>query len=122
MVDFTVSGTIGGHQVSGKTTSTSFSVPCAGAGADQVLAVHWLGNVDQTRLQGEIDFKPGTWTLGSSQAQGTASLGVVGGKSYDSLAATAGTVTTGPAGGSINATFTGTSTVHVSGTWTCPSG
>ena len=120
MVDFSVSGTIGGHQVSGKTTNTSFSVPCVGAGANQVLAVHWTGSVDTTRLEGEIDFKPGTWTLGSNQAQGVASINVSGGKSYDSLSATAGTVTTSASGGSINATFTGTSTVQVSGTWKCP--
>lgn len=122
IVDFEINGSIGGKQVSGKLSNGAFSVPCSGAGADQVLAVHWTGTVGTTGLQGEIDFKPGSWTLGSSSAQGVATVGELGGKPADSLAAVSGTVTTQPSGGSINATFAnGPGSLQVSGTWTCPS-
>lgn len=121
IVDFEINGSIGGKQVSGKLRNGAFSLPCSGAGADQVLAVHWTGTVGSTGLQGEIDFKPGSWTIGSSAAQGVATVGLVGGKPADSLAGTSGTVTTQPGGGTINATFAnGPGSLQVSGTWTCP--
>ena len=120
-VTFEISGTIGGRPVSGRLAHGALSVPCAGAGADQVLSVHWTGDADSVGLAGEIDFKPGTWTMGSAAAQGIATLGLQGGKPADSLAAVSGTVTTGSGGGLIDATFAGGSdTAHLSGAWVCP--
>jgi hypothetical protein len=104
-------------------TNGSLTVPCAGAGADQVLAVHWSGTAppSNAQLQGEIDLKPGSWTFGSTSAQGIASVGLAGGKPADDLVATSGTVTTAQTGGRIDATFTGgTDSVHLSGSWVCP--
>jgi hypothetical protein len=118
-IDFTVDGTIGGKPVSGPLNSGAFTMACEGSGC-QALLVHWTGTASGTGLQGEIDFKPGTWTIGSASAQGTASIGLAGGKAIDSLAATSGTVTTGSGGGTIDATFSdGGGPVHLSGTWTC---
>jgi hypothetical protein len=64
-LDFDITGSIGGKQVVGKLTNGSFTVPCVGAGAGQVLVVHWAGTASQTstQLHGEIDFKPGSWTI-----------------------------------------------------------
>lgn len=85
--------------------------------------MHWSGSASGTELEGEIDFKPGSWTIGSPTAQGTASLGLLGGKATDGLGATSGTLSTGSGGGSIDAMFTdGPGSIHLSGTWTCPAG
>ena len=121
VIDFTVGGSIAGHQVSGKLSNGTLTVPCMGAGANQILTMHWTGDSGSTSLQGEIDFKPGTWTIGSAAAQGSASIGVLGGKAIDNLIGTSGTVTTQTSGGSINAMFAGgADSLHLSGTWTCP--
>jgi hypothetical protein len=83
--------------------------------------MHWSGSVSGTQIDGEIDYKPGTWTIGSASAQGAASIGLLGGKAIDNLGATSGTVTTDQAGGSIDATFSeGGGPIHLSGTWVCP--
>jgi hypothetical protein len=120
-ISFDVSGSIGGQAISGKVTNGRLTVPCSGAGANQVTAVHWTGNAGNADLEGEIDFKPGSWTLGSASAQGVASVGLAGGKAADSLVATSGSVTTGASGGTIDGTFTGgADTLHLSGSWTCP--
>jgi hypothetical protein len=122
-LDFDITGSIGGKQVVGKLTNGSFTVPCVGAG--QVLVVHWAGTASQTstQLHGEIDFKPGSWTIGSPTAQGTVTVGLLGGKAADALGATSGTVTTVSSGGTIDAMFTnGPGTIHLSGAWTCPAG
>ena len=121
-ITFDVSGSIGGKPVSGRLTNGMLTVPCSAAGANQVLVVHWTGSAPPSSvpLQGEIDLKPGTWTFGSG-AQGTASVGLEGGKATDSLVPSSGTVTTTPAGGSIDATFTsGADSLHLSGSWVCP--
>lgn len=122
LIDFDVDGSIGGHAVQGKLATTSFTVPCATSGSDQIITVHWIGEAPiNTALQGEIDFKAGSWTLGSTSAQGSATVGIQGGKANDALVATSGTVTTSTAGGTINGTFTGgADSLHVSGSWTCP--
>ena len=121
VISFDIDGSIGGRTVSGKLAHGAFTVPCAGAGATDVVTVHWRGDVAPTSLQGEIDFKPGTWSLGSSSAQGVATVGLLGGKPADDLIASAGTVTTAASGGSIDGTFTnGGDSLHVSGTWRCP--
>jgi hypothetical protein len=122
VIDFDVNGTIGGHAVQGKLAQASFTVPCATTGSDQIITVHWIGEAPvNTALQGEIDFKPGTWTLGSMTAQGTTTVGLQGGKANDALVATAGTVTTATTGGTINGTFTGgADSLKISGSWTCP--
>jgi hypothetical protein len=119
-IDFSVSGALGGKQLAGKVTNGAITLACQRSGT-QVLSVHWTGTASGTGLQGEIDFKPGTWTIGSATAQGSASIGLLGGKAADSLGASSGTVTSGPTGGSIDATFAdGGGPVHLSGTWTCP--
>jgi hypothetical protein len=123
VIDFTVNGSIGGQTVAGKLKNTRLTIACMGAGADQILTVHWAGDASSsgTPLQGEIDFKPGTWDLGSSSAEGSATIGLAGGKAADSLVASSGTVTTGSTGGSINAVFDqDMSQLKVAGTWTCP--
>jgi hypothetical protein len=113
---------IAGQQVAGKLTHTSFTVACVGAGPDQILAVHWIGTSPSgSGLNGTIDFKPGTWQLGATSAQGTATIGAIASKPGDSLVGTSGTVTTQPTGGSIDGTFDqGSGQVTVKGTWTCP--
>jgi len=123
VVDFNLNGSIAGHTVAGKLKNTRLTIACMGAGADQILTVHWEGTASSsgTPLQGEIDFKPGTWDLGSSSAQGSATIGLAGGKPADSLMASSGTVTTGSTGGSINAIFDqDMSQLNVAGSWTCP--
>jgi len=123
VVDFNLNGSIAGHTVAGKLKNTRLTIACMGAGADQILTVHWEGTASSsgTPLQGEIDFKPGTWDLGSSSAQGSATIGLAGGKPVDSLMASSGTVTTGSTGGSINAIFDqDMSQLNVAGSWTCP--
>lgn len=122
LIDFDVNGSIGGHAVQGKLATTTFTVPCATSGSGQIITVHWIGEAPvNTPLQGEIDFKAGSWTLGSTSAQGGATVGIEGGKATDALVATSGTVTTSTAGGTINGTFTGGgSSLHLSGSWTCP--
>jgi hypothetical protein len=119
---FDVKGTIGGHAVEGRVADARFSVDCNGAGPDQILVVHWEGDAPaNTPVQGEIDFKPGTWTLGSTTAQGSATIGLQGGKANDALVATTGTVTTDAGGGTIDGTFTGgADSLQVTGSWTCP--
>jgi hypothetical protein len=121
-IDFDVNGSIGGHQVQGKIANGAFTIPCVGAGPDQILTVHWSGEAPvNTALQGEIDLKPGTWTLGGSSAQGSATVNLAGGKATDSQVASSGTVTTAPTGGTIDAQFTGGSdSLHIAGTWSCP--
>jgi len=123
VVDFNINGSIAGHTVAGKLKNTRLTIACMGAGADQILTVHWEGTASSsgTPLQGEIDFKPGTWDLGSSSGQGSATIGLAGGKPADSLMASSGTVTTGSTGGSINAIFDqDMSQLNVAGSWTCP--
>ena len=123
VVDFNINGSIAGHTVAGKLKDTRLTIACMGAGADQILTVHWEGTASSsgTPLQGEIDFKPGTWDLGSSSAEGSATIGLAGGKAADSLVASSGTVTTGSTGGSINAVFDqDMSQLNVAGSWTCP--
>jgi len=122
VVDFTINGSIAGQSVAGKLKNTRLTIACMGAGADQILTVHWEGTASSsgTPLQGEIDFKPGTWDLGSSSAEGSATIGLAGGKAADSLVASSGTVTTGPTGGSINAVFDqDMSQLNVAGSWAC---
>jgi hypothetical protein len=119
-IDLDVEGTIGGQQVSGKLTHTSFTIACNGAGPDQILVVHWIGTSPSgPGLNGAFDLKPGTWQLGSSSEQGTATIGNIAGAS---LVGTAGTITTQPTGGSItNGVFNqGSGQVTVNGSWTCP--
>jgi hypothetical protein len=122
LITFDVTGSIGGHAVQGRVANASFAIPCATAGTGQIITVHWTGDAPvNTLLQGEIDFKAGTWTLGSTTAQGTATVGLEGGKASDALAATSGSVTTSPTGGIIDGTFTGgADSLHLSGSWTCP--
>jgi hypothetical protein len=101
-------------------THAAFTVACVGAGPDQILAVHWIGTSPSgPGLNGTIDFKPGTWTLGDPKAQGNALIGDIAG---ESLVGTSGTVTTQPAGGSItNGVFgQGPGSVTVNGSWICP--
>ncbi len=122
VLDLDVTGSIAGQQVAGKLTHTSFTVACVGAGPDQILAVHWIGTSPSgPGLNGTIDFKPGTWTLGDTRAQGSATIGAIGSKPGDSLVGTSGTVTTQTSGGSIDGTFDqGSGQVTVKGSWTCP--
>jgi len=122
-VQFTVDGSVGGKAVSGALSNGALTVACNGAGAGQVLVVHWTGTAPPSSvpLQGEIDLKPGKWTFGSAAAPGVATVGLAGGKAIDNLVASSGTVKTDTTGGTIDATFTGGSdSVHLTGSWVCP--
>jgi hypothetical protein len=125
-LDLMVDGTLGGKPVKGQVLgdpATDLTCSANGTGRYAGNIVHWQGTTSDTKtpISGEFDTEYGTWPLGNAVGDQSIAIDEVS-PTYKHIGSVSGTITQNKGGGSIDAVAAdGADSVHVTGTWTCPS-